>query len=32
MSDNITDPDDEFWTGCTEDCPEDCMADHQGET
>lgn len=20
------------YIGCTEDCPEDCMADHQGET
>lgn len=22
---------DEFDTGCTDDCPEDCTADHQGE-
>lgn len=22
---------DEYWTGCTDDCPEDCMADHRGE-
>lgn len=22
---------DESWKLCTEDCPEDCMADHQGE-
>jgi len=22
---------DEFRTGCTEGCPDDCMADHQGE-
>lgn len=27
----ITDPDDEFYTGCTEDCEPDCMADHKGE-
>lgn len=24
-------PEDEFWTGCTEDCPDDCSADHKGE-
>lgn len=28
---NITDPDDEFWTGCTDQCPDDCCADHKGE-
>jgi hypothetical protein len=22
---------DHFATGCTDDCPEDCMADHRGE-
>lgn len=22
---------DEFYTGCTEDCPLDCQADHRGE-
>jgi hypothetical protein len=31
MSENITDPDDEFYTGCSEYCADDCMADHQGE-
>lgn len=34
MSDDtrpITDPDDPFWTGCTDDCPDDCAADHRGE-
>lgn len=25
------DPDDELPIYCDEDCPEDCMADHQGE-
>lgn len=20
-----------FYTGCTEDCPNDCMSDHRGE-
>lgn len=29
--DNITDPDDEFWTGCTDFCPPHCAADHRGE-
>lgn len=28
---NISDPDDEFFTGCTDDCPPDCEADHRGE-
>ena len=23
--------DDDFDTGCTDGCPEECMADHQGE-
>lgn len=31
MTTPITDPDDEFYTGCTEDCPDDCAADHRGE-
>ena len=22
---------DESWDLCTEDCPDDCMADHRGE-
>lgn len=26
------DPDDEFDFGCNEDCPEDCSADHKGES
>lgn len=25
------DPDDEFYTGCTERCGDDCTADHRGE-
>ena len=32
MSENITDPDDEFYNGCDEDCRDDCSADHQGES
>ncbi|ANA86407.1 hypothetical protein BH762_gp112 [Gordonia phage OneUp] len=28
---NIIDPDDEFWTGCSEDCAPHCMSDHRGE-
>lgn len=28
---NITDPADEFWTGCTDFCTADCQADHRGE-
>ena len=24
-------PGDEFYNWCDEDCPDDCMADHQGE-
>lgn len=27
----ITDPEDEYWSGCTEECPDDCQADHKGE-
>lgn len=32
MSENITDPDDEFYNGCDEDCRDQCTADHQGES
>jgi hypothetical protein len=28
---NITDPDDEYWTGCHDGCDDDCTTDHQGE-
>lgn len=28
---NITDPEDELWTGCSEDCSPECAADHRGE-
>jgi hypothetical protein len=28
---NVIDPDDEFFTGCTEDCADECAADHRGE-
>ena len=28
---NVTDPDDPYWTGCTDGCTDDCMADHRGE-
>lgn len=31
MSNPVTDPTDEFFTGCGEDCPPDCAADHRGE-
>ncbi len=31
MSGNITDPDDEFYTGCTDECEDGCEADHRGE-
>jgi len=27
----IRDPDDEFYTGCNDGCPDDCTADHRGE-
>ena len=29
--DTVTDPDDPYWTGCTEGCDDDCQADHKGE-
>lgn len=28
---NVLDEDDEFYTGCTDECGDDCMADHRGE-
>lgn len=28
---NITDPDDEFYTGCADECEDGCEADHRGE-
>lgn len=31
MSGNITDPGDEFYSGCTDDCEDNCGADHRGE-
>lgn len=27
----VLDEDDEFHTGCTENCPDECWADHKGE-
>lgn len=27
----ITDENDEFYTGCTETCADNCQADHRGE-
>ena len=32
MSENEAEFDYEFYNGCDEDCPDDCMADHQGES
>lgn len=31
MSTNVTDPDAEFYTGCSDECPDGCEADHRGE-
>lgn len=28
---NIIEPSDPYWTGCDENCPPHCMADHRGE-
>lgn len=28
---NLADPDDEFYTGCTEDCRDDCGTDQRGQ-